>query len=67
MPLSLANSRDKVIPLQDLEVSAIQQKVQLLLDASGAKIKHLSRSPVSSSTEATRGIWSGLHADRPLL
>ena len=66
-PLSLANSRDKVIPLQDLEVSAIQQKVQLLLDASGAKIKHLSRSPVSSSTEATRGIWSGLHADRPLL
>jgi len=67
MALSLANGRDKVIPLQDLEVSAIQQKVQLLLDASGAKIKHLKRSPVSSSTEATRGIWSGLHADRPLL
>ncbi|KAL9715990.1 39S ribosomal protein L51, mitochondrial [Leucoagaricus gongylophorus] len=62
-----ANNRDKVIPLNGLEVSAIQQKVQLLLDASGAKIKPLKRRPVISTTEATRGIWSGLHADRPVL
>ncbi|KAF8979093.1 thioredoxin-like protein [Cyathus striatus] len=62
-----ANNRDKVIPLQKLEVTGIQQKVQLLLDASGAKIKPLKRRPVESTTEAARGIWSGLHADRPTL
>ncbi|TFK40899.1 mitochondrial ribosomal protein subunit L51 [Crucibulum laeve] len=60
-----ANSRDKVIPLNSLEVSAIQRKVDLLLDSSGAKIKPLKRRTVESTTEATRGIWSGLHADRP--
>ncbi|KAJ3575913.1 hypothetical protein NP233_g773 [Leucocoprinus birnbaumii] len=63
----LANNRDKVIPLNGLEVTAIQQKVQLLLDSSGAKIKPLKRKPVESTTEAARGIWSGLHADRPAL
>ncbi|KAF9454968.1 hypothetical protein P691DRAFT_654735 [Macrolepiota fuliginosa MF-IS2] len=61
------NNRDKVIPLNALEVTGIQQKVQLLLDSSGAKIKSLKRRPVESTTEAPRGIWSGLHADRPAL
>ncbi|KAF5355681.1 hypothetical protein D9756_004000 [Leucocoprinus leucothites] len=62
-----ANNRDKVIPLNGLEVTAIQQKVQLLLDSSGAKIKPLKRKAVESTTEAARGVWSGLHADRPVL
>jgi large subunit ribosomal protein L43 len=62
-----ANGRDKVIPLNGLEVTGIQQKVQLLLDSSGAKIKPLKRNPVESTTEAARGIWSGLHANRPIL
>ncbi|KAF9478734.1 mitochondrial ribosomal protein subunit L51 [Pholiota conissans] len=62
-----ANNRDKVIPLKELEVTGIQKKVQLLLDSSGAKIQPLKRRPVESTTEATRGIWSGLHADRPSL
>ena len=57
------NNRDKVIPLKELEVTAIQKKVQLLLDASGAKIVPLKRRAVESTTEAARGIWSGLHAD----
>ncbi|OCH92719.1 hypothetical protein OBBRIDRAFT_418896 [Obba rivulosa] len=57
------NNRDKVVPLNGLEVTGIQQKVQLLLDASGAKIKPLKRRTVESSTEAARGIWSGLHAE----
>ncbi|KAF8167840.1 thioredoxin-like protein [Crassisporium funariophilum] len=61
------NNRDKVIPLNSLEVTAIQTKVQLLLDSSGAKIQPLKRRAVESTTEAARGIWSGLHADRPTL
>ncbi|KAF9817457.1 hypothetical protein IEO21_03414 [Rhodonia placenta] len=59
------NDRDKVIPLNGFEVTGIQQKVQLLLDASGAKIKPLKRRTVESTTEAARGIWSGLHVDQP--
>ncbi|EMD41596.1 hypothetical protein CERSUDRAFT_102015 [Gelatoporia subvermispora B] len=57
------NDRDKVIPLNGEEVTGVQKKVQLLLDASGAKIKPLKRRTVESSTEAARGIWSGLHAE----
>ncbi|KAH7883927.1 thioredoxin-like protein [Phlebopus sp. FC_14] len=61
-----ANGRDKVIPLQRLEVTGIERKIQLLLDSSGAKIKPLKKGRiVESSTEATRGIWSGLHVDTP--
>lgn len=62
-----ANNRDKVIPLNNLEVTEIERKVDLLLQASGAKIKHLKRRNVESTTEAARGIWSGLHAVRPCL
>ncbi|KAF4623956.1 hypothetical protein D9613_002038 [Agrocybe pediades] len=61
------NNRDKVIPLKSLEVTAIQQKVKLLLNSSGAKIVPLKRRAVESTTESPRGIWSGLHADRPAL
>ncbi|KAF9535752.1 thioredoxin-like protein [Crepidotus variabilis] len=61
------NNRDKVIPLNSLEVNGIQKKVQLLLDSSGAKIVPLKRRAVESMTESTRGIWSGMHADRPIL
>uniref|UniRef100_A0A8H8CPK4 Large ribosomal subunit protein mL43 n=1 Tax=Psilocybe cubensis TaxID=181762 RepID=A0A8H8CPK4_PSICU len=61
------NNRDKVIPLKSLEVTGIHQKVQLLLDSSGAKIVPLKRRAVESTTESPRGIWSGLHADRPSL
>ncbi|KDQ54888.1 hypothetical protein JAAARDRAFT_196272 [Jaapia argillacea MUCL 33604] len=59
------NDRDKVISLKESEVNQIQQKVQLLLDSSGAKIKSLKRRPVESTTEATRGIWSGFHTAEP--
>ncbi|KAF5392436.1 hypothetical protein D9757_002148 [Collybiopsis confluens] len=60
------NNRDKVVALNGLEVTQIQTKVELLLDSSGAKIKPLKKT-VESSTEAARGIWSGLHAERPTL
>jgi large subunit ribosomal protein L43 len=57
----VVNDRDKVICLRNFETNGIQQKVQLLLDSSGAKIKSLKRRTVESSTEAARGIWSGMH------
>jgi len=60
------NTRDKVIDLKDFEINGIQKKVELLLDSSGAKIKHLKgRRVVESTTEAARGIWSGMHVDAP--
>ena len=57
------NNRDKVIGLKGYEVNGIANKVQLLLDSSGAKIKPLKRLTVESRTEAARGIWSGLHVE----
>ncbi|PIL30922.1 hypothetical protein GSI_07091 [Ganoderma sinense ZZ0214-1] len=59
------NNRDKVIGLKGFEVNGIDKKVQLLLDSSGAKIKPLKRLTVESKSEATRGIWSGLHVEEP--
>ncbi|KIJ45730.1 hypothetical protein M422DRAFT_166701 [Sphaerobolus stellatus SS14] len=57
------NGRDKVIPLNGFEVTGVKQKVQLLLDSSGAKIKPLKHRTVESATENPRGIWSGLHVE----
>ncbi|KAF8591996.1 hypothetical protein K439DRAFT_1626495 [Ramaria rubella] len=59
------NGREKVVPLNGFEMTMVQQKVQLLLDASGAKIKPLKHRTVESSTESPRGIWSGLHVNEP--
>ncbi|KAI9428604.1 thioredoxin-like protein [Lactarius indigo] len=55
------NDNEKVIPLNGFEVTGIENKVQLLLDSSGAKIKSLKRRIVESTTQSARGIWSGLH------
>ncbi|KAI0047646.1 hypothetical protein FA95DRAFT_1582598 [Auriscalpium vulgare] len=55
------NDNEKVIPLNGFEVNGIQNKVQLLLDSSGAKIKSLKRRTVESTAESARGIWSGVH------
>ncbi|EGO02761.1 hypothetical protein SERLA73DRAFT_176118 [Serpula lacrymans var. lacrymans S7.3] len=61
-----ANGRDKVVPLQGFEVNGIQRKIQLLLDSSGAKIKPLKKNNIVESTsQAARGIWSGMHVDTP--
>lgn len=60
------NGRDKVIPLQRLEVNGVERKVQLILESSGAKIKPLKKGRiVESMSESARGIWSGLHVDTP--
>ena len=65
LTVAVVNNRDKVIGLKGFEVTGIEQKVQLLLDSSGAKIKPLKRETVVSRTEAARGIWSGLHVAEP--
>jgi large subunit ribosomal protein L43 len=62
---SLVNGRTKEICLKDYEVSTIAQKVQLLLDSSGAKIKPLKRRTIESMSESVRGIWSGMHSEQP--
>lgn len=66
LSFATVNQRDKVIDLKGFEVTGIQKKVELILDSSGAKIKHIKGSRVvESTTEGTRGIWSGLHVDAP--
>jgi large subunit ribosomal protein L43 len=57
----IVNDHEKVIGLKGFDVPNVQQKVQLLLDSSGAKIQSLKRKTVVSTTESARGIWSGLH------
>ena len=58
------NQRNKTVDLKGFEVTGIQNKVELILDSSGTKIKHIKGSHVvESTTEGARGIWSGLHID----
>ena len=60
------NQWDKAVDLKGFEVTGIQNKVELILDSSGTKIKHIKGSHVVESTmEGARGIWSGLHIDVP--
>ncbi|EIW86378.1 mitochondrial ribosomal protein subunit L51 [Coniophora puteana RWD-64-598 SS2] len=62
------SGRDKVIPLNGFEPNGIEKKINLLLDSSGAKITHLKRGRVvESSQESARGIWSGMHVDKPFV
>ncbi|VDB95433.1 unnamed protein product [Peniophora sp. CBMAI 1063] len=58
------NDNEKVVPLNGFETNGVANKVQLLLDSSGARIVPLKRRTVVSTTESARGIWSGLH-DQP--
>ncbi|KAL7007188.1 39S ribosomal protein L51, mitochondrial [Cystobasidiomycetes sp. EMM_F5] len=55
------NNRDKVVCVRNLEPSAIEQKVQLVLDASGDKLRREKGHPVKSTTESVRGIYSPFH------
>ncbi|KAJ9115110.1 hypothetical protein QFC22_005440 [Naganishia vaughanmartiniae] len=54
---------DKVVCVNQMEANEIGNKVQLLLDSSGAKLKHLKNLQVEAGpgSESARGIWSGLH------
>lgn len=52
---TIVNNRDKVICVRNLEPSSIAQKVQLLLDSSGDKLKLEKGHPVKSTTQSVRG------------
>ncbi|CAO3668433.1 unnamed protein product [Umbelopsis vinacea] len=57
------NGREKVICVRNMTPFEINQKVQLLKESSGAKLKNLAKRPVISTTESVRGIWSPFHTN----
>ncbi|KAL1936145.1 hypothetical protein VTP01DRAFT_279 [Rhizomucor pusillus] len=57
------NGRDKVICTRNMTPKEISDKVNLLRDSSGAKMKNLAKKPVISTTESVRGIWSPFHTN----
>ncbi|KEI36282.1 uncharacterized protein L969DRAFT_91128 [Mixia osmundae IAM 14324] len=60
------NGRDKVICLRGLEGTGVQQKVKLLVDASGQKLRRIkAEHPVQSTNESVRGMWSAFHTPLP--
>lgn len=54
--------RRKDVNLQNLDAGQVEQKVKLVVESSGEKIKSLKRRPVVSKGESARGVWSQLHA-----
>ncbi|WWD19696.1 hypothetical protein CI109_104160 [Kwoniella shandongensis] len=60
------NGRDKVICVNRLEMDEVSNKVNILLNSSGAKVKHLKNSTLEAApaSESARGIWSALHAQQ---
>ncbi|EWC48532.1 hypothetical protein DRE_01754 [Drechslerella stenobrocha 248] len=55
------NGREKVVCVRNLEVLQVLQKVELLRDASGVKLRKTNK-PVQSVNASVRGIWSPYHA-----
>lgn len=58
------NGRDKVICVNNLQANQIQNKVAILLESSGAKIRNLKNDTLEAGpgNESARGVWSALHA-----
>ncbi|PQE25079.1 Mitochondrial ribosomal protein [Rutstroemia sp. NJR-2017a BVV2] len=56
-----ANGREKAICVRNLEKDQILQKAELLRDASGEKLKRVTK-PVRSINQSVRGIWSPYHS-----
>ncbi len=46
--------------MRNLELDQIVQKAELLRDASGEKLRRVTK-PVRSTNESVRGIWSPYH------
>ncbi|GFZ48778.1 hypothetical protein JCM24511_06527 [Saitozyma sp. JCM 24511] len=57
------NGRDKVICVNGLETNEVANKVDILLNSSGAKIKSLKNLTLEAAPggESARGVWSALH------
>jgi large subunit ribosomal protein L43 len=54
------NGREKAICVRNLQKEQILQKAELLRDASGEKLKRVTK-PVRSINESVRGVWSPYH------
>ena len=54
------NGRHKAICVRNLEPGQILKKAELLRDASGEKLKRITK-PVKSINESVRGVWSPYH------
>ncbi|KAL3423389.1 hypothetical protein PVAG01_05136 [Phlyctema vagabunda] len=54
------NGRHKGICVKNLDKGQILQKAELLRDASGEKLKRVTK-PVKSINESVRGVWSPFH------
>jgi large subunit ribosomal protein L43 len=54
------NGREKVICVRNLEPNQILKKAELLRDASGERLKRVTK-PVKSINESVRGVWSPYH------
>jgi len=57
------NGREKAICVRNLEKEQVLAKAILLRDASGEKLKRVTK-PVKSINESVRGVWSPYHGDR---
>jgi large subunit ribosomal protein L43 len=56
------NGREKAICVRNMEPFEILKKAELLRDASGEKLRRVTK-PVSSINESVRGIWSPYHGE----
>lgn len=56
------NGRDKVICVRNMEPQKIKQKLTVLRDSSGERLKYYNKG-VESVNESVRGIWSPFHVD----
>ncbi|KAJ9618919.1 39S ribosomal protein L51, mitochondrial [Taxawa tesnikishii (nom. ined.)] len=54
------NGREKAICVRNLEKNQILQKAVLLRNASGEKLKRVTK-PVKSMNESVRGVWDPFH------
>lgn len=55
------NGRDKVICVRNMKPSEIKEKMSIVLDSSGRKMRQMDRYPVESVNPSVRGIWSPFH------
>ncbi|KAK4135332.1 hypothetical protein BT67DRAFT_400762 [Trichocladium antarcticum] len=56
------NGREKAICVRNMEPYEILKKIELLRDASGEKVRKVTK-PVTSINESVRGVWSPYHGN----
>ena len=50
-----------MICVRNMEPSEIKEKMAIVLDSSGRKMRQMDRYPVESVNPSVRGIWSPFH------